>query len=924
MNWHMHSPAEVAKELVVDPACGLDDGEARARLTTHGLNELIERGGKSPWHILWEQFSATMVLILIGAGLLSVFLGKANESISIFAIVILFGLLGFVQEYRAERAMAALKKMSVPQVRVRRNGAAQMISARDVTIGDVVLLEAGSVVPADLRLIEAVNLRIQEAALTGEAEAVEKTISPFAKAEMALGDRRNMAYMGTTVTYGRGTGIVTAVGMQAELGKIASMLQAVKNEETPLQQRLDHLGKRLALSGVVVALVILGIGLLRGGELEEMFLTAVSVAVAIIPEGLPAVVTFTLALGAHRMLQRNALIRKLPAVETLGSVTTICSDKTGTLTENRMTVVVLDVAGHRVLLDESVRHSAPVLDQGDRPLLAADGKLTAEAQPLGLLLLGGVLCNDAQIELEPNSKRIQTIGDPTEGALLVAGGKAGIDRSSMEKSLPRVGELPFDSERKRMTTVHEIGPELPALIAQHKALQSRFVAFTKGAVDGLLDISTRIWLDDQVQPLTPALRQRVEAANAELAENGMRVLGVALQPLDSFVDDHAQRSQLEQDIIFIGFFGIIDPPRAEVRDAVHTCKTAGIRPVMITGDHPLTARYIAKDLGILDEESVVYHNGVLAAQVITGAQLEQMSDERLAEVVDLISVYARVSPEHKLRIVRALQGKGQVVAMTGDGVNDAPALKQADIGVAMGITGTDVSKEAADMVLRDDNFATIVAAVEEGRTIYDNVRRFVKFSVAGNIGKVLVMLLSPLMGMPIALLPLQLLWLNLLTDGLLGLGMGFEPAERNAMRRPPVWPGSGIFSGGLARHVVWVGGLIGLLALGVGFLYWQQGHASWQMMIFTTLAFAQIGQALASRSNRESLFQIGLFSNKPLLIMVILVMTAQVGVLVLPFLETFFNTEPMGTLEWTISLGLGVVVFLAIETEKWFLRKQEF
>jgi Ca2+-transporting ATPase len=664
-----------------------------------------------------------MVLILIGAGLLSVLLGKANESISIFAIVILFGMLGFVQEYRAERAMAALKKMSVPQVRVRRNGAAQLISARDLTVGDIVLIEAGSVVPADLRLVEAVNLRIQEAALTGEAEAVEKTTALFDKADMALGDRRNMAYMGTTVTYGRGTGIVIAVGMKAELGKIATMLQAVKNEETPLQQRLDHLGKRLALASVVI-------------------------------------------------LQRNALIRKLPAVETLGSVTTICSDKTGTLTENRMTVVVLDVAGHRVLLDESMRHSAPVLDQSDRPLLTGDGKFTSDEK------------------------------------------------------------------------------ELPSLVAQHKVLHTRFVAFTKGAVDGLLDISTQIWLEDQVQPLTAALRQRVEAANAELAQNGMRVLGVAFQPLDSFVDEPAQRSRLEQDLIFVGFFGIIDPPRAEVRDAVRTCKTAGIRPVMITGDHPLTARYIAQDLGILKEENAVPRDGTLPTQVITGAQLEQMSDERLAEVVDFVSVYARVSPEHKLRIVRALQGKGQVVAMTGDGVNDAPALKQADIGVAMGITGTDVSKEAADMVLRDDNFATIVAAVEEGRTIYDNVRRFVKFSVAGNIGKVLVMLFAPLVGMPIALLPLQLLWLNLLTDGLLGLGMGFEPAEKNVMRRPPVLPGSGIFSGGIARHIVWVGGLIGLLALGVGFLYWQQAHASWQMMIFTTLAFGQIGQALASRSNR--------------------------------------------------------------------------
>lgn len=922
MDWHRLSPLDVTHELAVDPAQGLDDGAVRSRLAAHGPNELIERGVKSPWRILWEQFSATMVLILIGAGLLSVFLGKANESISIFAIVILFGLLGFVQEYRAERAMAALKQMSVPQVRVRRTGVTQIISARELTVGDIVLLDAGSVVPADLRLLEAVNLRIQEAALTGEAEAVEKTTATFAAENMPLGDRRNIAYMGTTVTYGRGAGVVTAVGMQAELGKIAAMLQAVQNEETPLQQRLDHLGKRLALVGVLVALLILGIGLLRGGELEEMFLTAVSVAVAIIPEGLPAVVTFTLALGARRMLQRNALIRKLPAVETLGSVTTICSDKTGTLTENRMTVVVLDVAGHRVLLEQSMRHSAPVLDQSDRPLLTVGGQLTVEAQPLGLLLLGGALCNDAQIEVEPNSKRLQTIGDPTEGALLVAGGKAGIERKAVERVLPRVGEAPFDSERKRMTTVHAVQGDLPAQTVGAGALTSPFVAFTKGAVDGLLEISTRLWLDGSIQPLTDEFRCRIEEANADLAENGMRVLGVAFQPLNSFVDEASYRNGLERDLIFVGFFGIIDPPRAEVRDAVRLCKSAGIRPVMITGDHPLTARYIARDLGILEEGTTIYNHGAPLSPVITGAQLEQMDDERLGQVVEFTSVYARVSPEHKLRIVRALQEKGHIAAMTGDGVNDAPALKQADIGVAMGITGTDVSKEAADMVLRDDNFATIVAAVEEGRTIYDNVRRFVKFSVAGNIGKVLVMLLAPFLGLPIALLPLQLLWLNLLTDGLLGLGMGFEPAERGAMRRPPVSPRSGIFSGGLARHVSWVGALIGLLALGAGFVYWQRGEPSWQMMIFNTLAFAQIGQALASRSNRESLFQIGLFSNKPLLGMVILVAGAQVAVLLLPFLKTFFNTEPMGLTEWTISIGVGIVVFAAIEIEKWFVRRQ--
>ena len=916
MHLYQRETADALRELGVEAARGLDDAQVAARLAQHGPNELIDRGAKSPWRILWEQFSATMVLILVGAGLVSVFLGKANESISIFAIVVLFGLLGFVQEYRAEKAMAALKQMSVPTVRVRRAGAVREISARDVTVGDVVLLEAGNVVPADLRLVEANNLRVQEAALTGESEPVEKETHALSGDNLPLGDRRNMAYMGTVVTYGRGAGAVAAVGMQAELGKIASMLQSVQGEETPLQQRLDKLGKTLALAGVVIALLVLGIGVVRGADVREMFLTAVSVAVAIIPEGLPAVVTFTLALGARRMLQRNALIRKLPAVETLGSVTTICSDKTGTLTENRMTVVVLDVAGHRVRVDETVRDGAPSVAAEDQGGLLRNAQTAQQVQSLRLLLTGGALCNDAQVERKDG--RIQTIGDPTEGALLVAAKLGGLTRAELEELLPRVGEAPFDSDRKRMTTVHRwLGQ--PSDLARFRLPVNPegdmpFVAFTKGAVDGLLDISIQVWDNDRAVPLTPDYRARVEAANADLAQNGMRVLGVAVKPLPAFDGSPAALAGLEQGLTFVGFFGIIDPPRAEVRDAVATAKSAGIRPVMITGDHPLTARYIAQDLGILDPETG-------SSQVLTGAELQTMTDEELAGVVERVSVYARVSPEHKLRIVRALQSRGHISAMTGDGVNDAPALKQADIGVAMGITGTDVSKEAADMVLLDDNFATIVAAVEEGRTIYDNVRRFVKFSIAGNIGKVAVMLLAPFLGMPIALLPLQLLWLNLLTDGLLGLGMGFEPAERGVMRRPPISPRAGIFSGGLGRHVTWVGALIGVAALAVGYAYWAAGSDKWQTLMFNTLAFAQVGQALASRSNRESLFSIGLLSNKPLLGMMAIVVLGQVGVLVLPFMETFFKTEPLGLVDWAISLGVGVVVFLAIEVEKWLIRR---
>ena len=719
--------------------------------------------------------------------------------------------------------------------------------------------------------------------------------------------------MGTTVEVGRGLGTVIAVGMNAELGKIATLLQSVKNEATPLQQRLDKLGKLLALAGVVVALLIMGIGLWRGEVLSDMLLTAVSVAVAIIPEGLPAVVTFTLALGARRMLQRNALIRKLPAVETLGSVTTICSDKTGTLTENRMTVVILDIAGHRVEIDESMREDAPVLEEGQGSTLLDDPNNAAQTKSLALLLMGGALCNDAEVERRDG--RLQTIGDPTEGALLVAAKQGGIYRTQLEKLLPRVAEVPFDSDRKRMTTIHRraVAPDqLPVV------LDAETIAFTKGAVDSLLERSTQVWDDGTIKPMDESYRQRVEQANASMAANGMRVLGVAYRPLAATETAKPTMEVVERELIFVGFFGIIDPPRAEVRDAVAVCKKAGIRPVMITGDHPLTARYIARDLGIIGQAA---NNDDATADVLTGTALQQMDDDALAEQVERISVYARVSPEHKLRIVRALQRKGHVAAMTGDGVNDAPALKQADIGVAMGITGTDVTKEAADMVLRDDNFATIVAAVEEGRTIYDNVRRFVKFSVAGNVGKVVVMLFAPLFGIGTALLPLQLLWLNLLTDGLLGLGMGFEPTARDAMRRPPISPKAGIFSDGMGRHVAWVGALIGVLALGIGYYYWQQGLAQWQMMIFNTLAFAQVGQALASRSNRDSLWQIGFFSNRPLLIMLAIVVAGQVAVLLLPALESFFYTQPLSAVDWIISVGLGVLVFVVLEVEKWWLRR---
>ena len=908
--WHTQTVEAVLRELNVDTAHGLSDDEVARRREQYGSNELIERGGKHPLRILWQQFTSTMVLILIVAAVVSGLLGKTTETVAIAAIVILFGILGFVQEYRAEQAMAALKKLAVPIVRVVRGGERRELSARELVPGDVVLLEAGSAVPADVRLVESVNLRIQEAVLTGESEAVEKNTDALAAESLPLGDRVNLGYMGTAVTYGRGTAVVVGTGMATELGKIAALIQNVDESSTPLQRRLDGVGKLLALVGVVVAGLVMLIGVLLRENPRDMFLTAVSVAVAVVPEGLPAVVTVTLALGAQRMLRRNSLIRKLPAVETLGAVTVICSDKTGTLTENRMTVTVIDVAGHYLELTGTA-HPAPALDDREPPI-----RLAEQPPAIGLALAGGALCNDASLQPDPQTGRYGVIGDPTEGALLVAALQAGVRRSALMAVAPRVAELPFDSERKRMTTVHRVEPDnLPEPLLGLKACGLRpdehYVAFTKGAVDGMIDISRAIWVGGEPQPLDDTWRERLRAANEQMADKGMRVLGIGVQWIDAPTDE------LERDLTIVGLVGMIDPPRPEVKAAVATARAAGIRPIMITGDHPLTARFIAYDLGITD-------NG----RVKTGLMLDAMSAEELEQVVDEVSIYARVTPANKLEIVEMLQKKGHIVAMTGDGVNDSPALKRADIGVAMGITGTDVSKEASDMVLLDDNFATIVAAVEEGRVIYDNIRRFVKFSIAGNVGKVLVMLLTPLLlgaEAAVALLPLQLLWLNLLTDGLLGLGLGVEPAERNTMRRPPRDPAAGIFSEGLGSHVLWVGAIIGVVALVAGWLYHDPANpddATWQTMIFTTLAFLQVGQALASRSSRESFFTLGLRTNLTLFGLAVLVIVLQLGVLYAPFLEQFFGIVPLAPRDLLIAAALGSLAFVAIEIEKWFLRRR--
>jgi Ca2+-transporting ATPase len=842
-----------------------------------------------------------MALILIVAGVISAFLGKLTETAAILAIVMLFAVLGVIQQYRAEKAMAALRQLAVPAVRVRRDGQASEIAAAELVPGDIVLLETGNVVPADLRLVEAVQLKIQEAPLTGESEPIEKIVEPIPVAGLPLGDRRNMAYLGTSVTYGRGRAVVVATGMNTELGRIATLIQEVAPERTPLQRRLDQLAKALAAAGALAAFLVAMVGWWSGEALTDMFLTAVSVAVAVVPEGLPAVVTITLALGAQRMLRRNALIRKLPAVETLGAVTVICSDKTGTLTENRMTVTVVDAAGERLDLMETLRRQRPSVTTDECRLSAGwDVPL-----PIRLTLAAGALCNDAVLKPDTGPGCFSAIGDPTEGALLVAAARSGMFPEQLQAAAPRVAEVPFDSNRKRMTTVHRLAGTGDAPEAVLAFRTSGHMAFTKGAVDGLLGLAAQVWTGERPEPISDTMRAQIRAAGDALARAGMRVLGIACRPL-GMTPPVAGAEELERDLTLLGLIGLMDPPRRAVKPAVDQCKAAGIRTVMITGDHPLTAAAIARDLGIAGRP-----------EAVTGESLNRMGPSELAAIVDEVSVYARVSPEDKLRIVNALKQRGQVVAMTGDGVNDAPALKKADIGVAMGVTGTDVAKEAADMVLVDDNFATIVAAVEEGRVIYANLMRFVKFSLGGNLGKVLVMLAAPLFGIHVALRPLQLLWLNLLTDGLMGLGLGVEPGEADAMRRPPRPPNAPVIGTAARVHIGWVGIVIAIATLGLGAAYFDPARpedATWQTMIFAALGFTQVGHALGLRASGHSSLSIA--ANPLLALLTLATLMLQLAAIYLPFLDRFFGLTPLPLKDLGLAFAMGVLTWAGVQVEK--------
>ncbi|MFO7682676.1 MAG: cation-translocating P-type ATPase [Chloroflexota bacterium] len=901
-NWYKLEADDVVQQLKTSLSDGLSTDEVTKRLEQYGLNELVEKGAKSPWLILLDQFKDAMVIILFIAALVSLALGEVADVIIILAIVVLNAVIGFTQENRAEQAVAALKKLSVPQVKVRRNGRYEEVSARDIVPGDIVILEAGNLVPADGRLLESVNLKIEEAALTGESEAVEKITKAIDKENLTLGDRRNMIFMGTVISYGRGTAVITGTGMSTQLGNIADLIQSVDEEQTPLQKRLGKLGITLGWAALGIIAIVVILGLFRGESWINLLLVGISMAVAAVPEGLPAVVSVTLALGSQRMLKRNALIRRLPAVETLGSVTVICSDKTGTLTQNRMTVTMLDVSGHTAEMSTLIDKRGALLD----------AELKKSTPPhnrtLSLLIKAGALCNDAVLQEEDGHER--TIGDPTEGALVVAAEQVGYTKERLESRWPRVNEIPFTSERKRMTTIHRIKETTEAEVR----LPSEYVAFIKGGVDSLLEVAETVWEGETgtVVPLDDDARERVLAANSKYAKQGQRVLGVAFKLLDS--PDIEDETAVESGITIIGLVAMIDPPRPEVREAVRTARKAGIRPVMITGDHPLTALNIAQDLGITDND-----------KYITGQQLSEMSIEELEKIVEEVSVYARVSPEHKLNIVTALQDKGQIVAMTGDGVNDAPALKKAEIGVAMGITGTDVSKQAADMVLLDDNFATIVASVEEGRVIFDNIRKFIKYTLSSNTGELFVMLMAPFLGMPLALMPLQILWINLVTDGLPGLALAVEQGERGVMERPPFHPKESLFSRGLGWRILWIGCLMGLVSLFVGYFYYDPATSkpiadTWQTMVFTTLTLAQMGNALAIRSNVDSVFKIGFFKNRMMLLAVALTFVLQLTLIYFPPMQSVFKTVALSARDLGVALVLSTTVFFAVEIEKWIFR----
>ncbi len=880
--WHLLGDADALQTLAAN-AEGLSGAEAAQRLDRYGMNELTAGEQVSAWRVLASQFKSALIVILLIATAISAGLGYAVESTAIAVIVGFAILLGFLQEYRAERAIALLHEMAAPTAKVLRDGAEQSIPARELVPGDIILVGAGDRIPADARLLEAHNLQVDEASLTGESVPTSKQTEVLDSPALAIGDRNNMLFSGTTVSYGRGKALVVATGMQTEFGKISGMLAVLEDPKTPLQRNLDRLGKVLAIVALAIVGIVVLIGVLRGAALLEMLIFGIALAVAVVPEALPAVVTIALALGVQRMAKRNALMRYLPAVETLGSTSVICTDKTGTLTKDEMTVRRIWVDGRLVRL--SGTGYAP------RGEFSVDGKGIEPDGALREFLEAAVLCSDA--ELVEQDSRWDVNGDPSEGALITAAAKAGIAKTDLEAQAPRVDEIPFSSERKRMTTLNRRASEI--------------VAYSKGAPEVILASCHMQRRGDDIVELHPDDREMLERASAAMAEDALRMLAVAYKPT-------ADPAAAEHDMVFLGLAGLIDPPREEVAEAIATCNAAGIKPVMITGDHPQTGAAIARELGLLT-----------TGRVVTGAELQTMSDERLEQVVQSIEVYARVSPEQKIRVVDAWQKRGAIVAMTGDGVNDAPALKKADVGIAMGLTGTDVSREAADMTLTDDNFASIVSAMAEGRRVFSNIKKFLMFLLSANIGEIGVIAVATLAGLPLPLTAVQILFINLATDGLPAIALATDPPAPGLMRTPPRDPDRSIFTvpvvvlmvlGGLWSTVIGTGLFLGLLNSG-------RPLEEAMTMTFLVLVLIELLEAYSFRSDRDSIFN-SPFANRWLNAAVLGELSLLPLIVYLPILHAPFGTFALTASDWVLITGLAFTIVPVLELAKLAIRYELF
>jgi Ca2+-transporting ATPase len=915
LSWHALAPEEILKHWSTVIETGLSGEEAKRRLEIYGPNQLAEAPRVTFWRMLWDQFNNFIVILLVVSAVISAILGDVKESAAILAIVVLNATLGVIQERRAEEALAALQKLASPEAQVVRDGRRGLISSRDLVPGDIVILEAGNYVPADVRLLEAVNLRIEEAALTGESVPVQKDANIKLAADIPLGDRKNTAFMGTLISYGRGRGVVISTGMRTQIGLIARMLQSVEREPTPLQRRLDELGKVLGWGALAVCGLVFLIGWMRGNNPLDMFVLAVSLAIAAVPEGLPAVVTISLAIGMREMIKRHALIRRLSSVETLGSATVICSDKTGTLTQNEMTVTRVWVDGKFITVTGTSRSL-----NGE---FLVDGKpVSINKYPAALTALWvGALNNDAELEITGSVDEGQTYsmaGDPTEGALVVAAAKAGALPRPLNKAYPRINEIPFDSTRKRMVTVHIIEDPRPDDISPFydDLNRSKHVVAVKGAPDVILDLcSDYQCMNDQSAPLDDAQRMRILSANDAMTQDALRVLAMAYR-VTSGVPGLDMDGALEKDLVFVGLVGMIDPPRPEVAPALEKARHAGIRTVMITGDYPNTARAVAESIHLLRP----------GHQVLTGMEMNAIEDTALREQVAYIDVFARVSPDHKLRIVDALRGRGEVVAMTGDGVNDAPSIKRADIGVAMGITGTDVAKESADMVLTDDNYASIVAAVEQGRVIYSNIRKFVYYLLSCNVAEILIIFLGTLLNLGRVLTAIQLLWLNLITDGAPALALGSEKGDPDNMNRPPRPPSEPIINRFMQTGILVQTLAITSVTLGA-YLLGRYLHPNTpefaETMGFATLSISELFRAYTSRSERYPLIKIGVFSNRYMNLAFLSSLTLLLAVIYVPFLQPIFNTTTLGLAQWEVILPLIFIPSIAAEITKFVYSKRK-